>query len=596
MNKKRNFLNNLNISKKIILFIIIMNVSFMVILYLLVFRSYTDQVYDSFLLHSRDRDSSALTEIIDAKNTAENTSNQILSNSLTQHLLSSPIDGYYYQYSSFLTNQLNFITDYNDIVNVIVGDAQGKAYTSNLTIDTNMALDRLLSEIPAIYEGKLDRAHLWLPLKSDIFNTRDEPMLYLARDIYSLNQTSERIGYSIIQYDSRMFSRILERSQHGEGEYRILINQDGQIIGSSMGSDFIGSELLPEFRNLTATQDEGLFTTESDDKLVLVHKRSNENWSLYHVIPRALIIRELSGVYRSVVFTAILQLLIASIIAFLIAKSITNPVRNLVNTMNQYGKGQLKIRSEENRTDEIGNIQVQFNDMADRIEVLLDDVRSQEKEKQQLKYAVLQYQINPHFLYNTLDSINWMAQSSNQTDISMMVTALARFFRISLKKNDQNYTVNDELEHALNYLKINQFRYNNQFDYIIVADEEIRNKRCIQIILQPVLENFFKHAFSHENQSGFIRIEVSSIEKDIEFRIIDNGVGMSEKKVQELNYLFSCDNPIENEETQNIGLINVNRRIRMYYGNDYGISVESIQNIGTKVIIRIGNSPVGSLE
>jgi len=200
------------------------------------------------------------------------------------------------------------------------------------------------------------------------------------------------------------------------------------------------------------------------------------------------------------------------------------------------------------------------------------------RKKRKAELAVLQAQINPHFLYNTLESINWMALSAKQKNISRMVLLLSNFMRLSLNKGKNVYTIRKEVEHLRTYIEIQQIRHKNKFQVIEDIDENILDYYTIKLILQPIIENCIVHGFKNTMQTGTIEIYGGFDGEDILFTIRDNGCGMDDNT---LKCIF------DKSDSKGYGIKNVNERIKLYFGEKYGLEIESSPGKGTTVKIRI---------
>ena len=211
----------------------------------------------------------------------------------------------------------------------------------------------------------------------------------------------------------------------------------------------------------------------------------------------------------------------------------------------------------------------------------MNQVRKEEIALRKTELRALQAQINPHFLYNTLDSIAWMCEEGRNGDAVEMVNALARLFRISISKGHELIPVEKEVEHAKSYLQIQKFRYKNQFQYSFDVQESCLCYYCNKITLQPIIENAIYHGLNRMIDEGFIEIRIYEDGDDVVFTVEDNGVGMTKEQ---------CDRILHREvkgQTGGIGIKNVNDRVKIYFGEQYGITIESELDEGTKVSIRM---------
>ena len=218
--------------------------------------------------------------------------------------------------------------------------------------------------------------------------------------------------------------------------------------------------------------------------------------------------------------------------------------------------------------------------MVQMIQSLMEKVHNEEIVLRKTELKALQAQINPHFLYNTLDSIQWMCEQDNSKEAVEMVGALAKLFRISISHGNEFITINDELRHAESYLIIQSYRYKNQFTYSFDVDESLLGYMCNKITIQPFIENAIYHGLDRMVDEGEIRICVRADGKDIIITVADNGLGMTKEQ---------CETILKKDrsDSKGIGVKNVNDRLKIYFGDEYGISIESELDVGTTVKIKI---------
>lgn len=222
--------------------------------------------------------------------------------------------------------------------------------------------------------------------------------------------------------------------------------------------------------------------------------------------------------------------------------------------------------------------------MAKRIKTLMQDIVTEHESKRKSEFDTLQSQINPHFLYNTLDIIVWMIENEQKQEAVKVVTALARFFRISLSKGKSIIPVRDELEHVRNYLMIQQMRFKNKFTYEIEAGEDVMELACLKLLLQPLVENAIYHGMEFMDGDGEIRVRAFREEDSLWFEISDNGLGMTGEQVEGL---LSEKPQVRSGRGSGIGVKNVNERIELYFGKPYGLIIESEPDEGTVIRIHL---------
>lgn len=285
------------------------------------------------------------------------------------------------------------------------------------------------------------------------------------------------------------------------------------------------------------------------------------------------------------VATAILILLAALAAGWVLSRSLSRPLQQLETAMEQFEQDADRFTFHAVRgTREVQNLSDSFGHMVGRIQQLVAKVREEEVDLRKTELKALQAQINPHFLYNTLDSIAWMCERGKNADAVQMVHALARLFRISISRGHELIPIEKELQHAEAYLQIQKYRYKNQFTYHFTVDESCLHCLCNKITLQPLIENAIVHGLDLMVDAGHIEITVRPDGEDILLIVADDGIGMEPEQVAAL---------LQNEPSDRtgIGVKNVNDRLRIYFGPGYGLSIDSAPYEGTTVTIRTPRVP-----
>ena len=270
-----------------------------------------------------------------------------------------------------------------------------------------------------------------------------------------------------------------------------------------------------------------------------------------------------------------------------ISRSVYIPIKKLHDATSMITKNDLQALVTHNNVDEIAELGMSFNIMIGRIRELLD---AKVKEQENLKKAelrALQAQINPHFLYNTLDTIIWMTESKKTDEVIEIVRALSSFFRISLSKGRDWITIGEEIERTRNYLTIQKMRYRDIVDYQIEMDEAVVGNTVLKLVLQPLVENALYHGVKNKRQGGTITVRAKPLKEDqILLQVEDNGIGFTPEKLAQLQAELADDSG-EIKLESGFGIGNVNQRIRLYYGREYGVSIKSEYSAGTCVTIVI---------
>lgn len=276
----------------------------------------------------------------------------------------------------------------------------------------------------------------------------------------------------------------------------------------------------------------------------------------------------------------------AAVTGFYISRSVANPIAAMCRTTEEVARGNFQVRAEIKSSDETAVLAESFNSMIAKMGELVEGIRQEQLSLRDTELKLLQAQINPHFLYNTLDTIMWLAEAGQTKQVVSMVTSLSDFFRTTLSKGQNFISVREEAYHVKSYLEIQQFRYRDIMDYEINIPEEIHNYQILKLTLQPLVENALYHGIKNKRGKG--RIKVNGYRKDqlLIFTVEDNGIGMMPDKLESLrsNIKKQCEG---SRDSTGFGLANVDERIRLNYGRQYGLTFSSVYGEGTVATVTI---------
>lgn len=363
--------------------------------------------------------------------------------------------------------------------------------------------------------------------------------------------------------------------QHG---YCFIMEDDGKIIYHPQ-QQLIFSGLKTEETEKLGQLSDGSFVISN--VIYNIHSLDNCDWRIVGVTyVDEMVTGKVQGTIELLIFLFLFVILTAIIAGACFSKLFTRPANSLADAMGSFEKEAQNFTFEPvEGTSEIRSLSDSFGHMVIKIQRLMDKVRQEEITLRKTELNALQAQINPHFLYNTLDSIAWMCEENRTKDAVEMVNALARLFRISISKGHEMIPLEKELQHAESYLKIQKFRYKNHFSYQFDVEEDCKQYLCNKITLQPIIENAIVHGLDME-EDGVITIHVQGTEDEIHLTVEDNGVGMTEEFCNELVHREAGDKA-------GIGIKNVNDRIQIYFGKAYGLTIQSELDRGTRVEIVI---------
>ena len=373
----------------------------------------------------------------------------------------------------------------------------------------------------------------------------------------------------------------------GPHGYCFIMDQDGNMVYHPQ-QQLIFSGLKEENLELLKDRPDGYL--EQSDVIYTIQTMEDSGWRVVGVsyvdelITQRVqnVVAILLGLLLFVLFSAICSSLVFS-------RMISRPVKRLIQAMEQFedSASDFTYHAVEG-SREIGELSHSFGHMVVQIQQLMEKVREEEITLRKAELRALQAQINPHFLYNTLDAIGWLCEEERTQDAVEMVNALAKLFRISISKGHEIIPVEKELEHARSYLKIEKFRY-KQFTYSFDVDEDCLNYYCNKITLQPIIENAIYHGLDRMVDEGEIRIGVHSRGDNLVFTVEDNGIGMTKEQCREILEGSAGDKT-------GIGIRNVNNRIKIYFGEQYGIQIDSELDEGTTVTIIMPKIGEGGYE
>ncbi|MFT4144900.1 MAG: sensor histidine kinase [Mobilitalea sp.] len=343
-------------------------------------------------------------------------------------------------------------------------------------------------------------------------------------------------------------------------------------------------------------EDKAPITTRIDGEKYQIRQdySSYTGWKIIGVFSLDDIMGSVNTMMSLLMISVLITLVGIVIISLKISQTITNPITQLKRLMRRAEAGDLSVRFDVRSRDEVSILGNNFNQMLDRIENLIHMVYQEQQNKRIAELKLLQEQIKPHFLYNTLDTINWMAREYEADDIVQLVDSLTSMYRIGLSHGKDYISLEDEIKYVKNYLYIQKLRYGNKLNYEVSMDENLENFEVPKLILQPLVENSIYHGIKVKRGEGHLWIRVRDLEGNfLELSVEDNGSGMTPRQVEELNTILNDSS--NRNSNQSFGLFYIKERLKIRYGSRFYVQVESEKDVGTKVTIRLpkaGNQEV----
>ena len=333
--------------------------------------------------------------------------------------------------------------------------------------------------------------------------------------------------------------------------------------------------------------EQGFYYQYYDNYSQLVHTQIDiDDWQLktWSEKTAARIVTKEFWVEMITIFLVLILLII--LLSVIISKQVTKPIKEMQKVARQYSLGAFDAKVSVHGKDEIAELGNVLNNMSSQLLELISSVTEKVRQSNYLELQTLIYQINPHFLYNTLDSINMLARKNDDIQVALMVTNLSRLFRLSLNRGRDVITVREEMMQVTYYLKIQKFRFEEQLDWNINFDDEILEYRMLKFIMQPLVENAIYHGIKSKNEYGKLTIRGYKDKNMLIFVIKDTGKGMDEDTLTKL-YQRINEKKRDEKENRGYGIWNVNQRIKLYYGEQYGLQIDSIVDKGTSIYIKI---------
>ena len=390
-------------------------------------------------------------------------------------------------------------------------------------------------------------------------------------------------AYAAIDFRFSEIARYIDHIGVGRQGYCFITDRNGSIIYHPQ-QQILFSGLKTENTDFISTLPDG---TTMEKNIIYTLKTTNGGiWRIVGVSLTDELAAEGRGqIAVSIFISFICGMLISLAVLAVYSKVVNAPVKSLIRAMKQFEKDadNFRFSGGSESISEFRVLSSSFEHMSVKIKNLMEKVRREETELRKTELKALQAQINPHFLYNTLDSIQWMCERGATEEASKMVSALARLFRISISRGHELITIKDEINHVRNYLIIQSFRYRSQFTYSFEVDESLEEYLCNKITLQPLVENAIYHGIDRLVDEGEIKITVKQAEdneNDILMTVADNGVGMSEEQCAKILSK-------ERSDSSGIGVKNVNDRLKIYFGEGYGLTIKSELDAGTEITARI---------
>ena len=440
--------------------------------------------------------------------------------------------------------------------------------------------------------GELENFHFSTPHVQNLF---DDPsyryywVVSLSRTVELTRNGNSMLGVLLVDMNYSSIEQLLEKANTDtSGEYVYLMAPDGEIIYHPK-QNLIHMGLYEE-NNTEAAGYEDTTVKENfhgEKRLITVKTISYTGWKLVSVVPMKSFSMGMTGMRNLVVLLVALTVLAVVILNQMVSARISKPLRRLNDSVKEWEAGNMNPDIYIGGSMEVEHLGKTLRSTVAQIRQLMDDIVVEQEEKRKSELDALQSQINPHFLYNTLDSIVWMITGERYDDAVFMITQLASLFRISLSKGKTVIKIEDEVKHARNYMNIQKIRYKNSFEVDFQIEEDILDGCIVKLVLQPLLENAIYYGMEFMDGEGEIHVRGYRKDNDVYLEVEDNGLGMPEEEAAEL--LNGKERP--HKHGSGVGLVNVHSRLKLRFGEAYGLVIHSCPDEGMMVQIHIPYIP-----
>ncbi len=485
-----------------------------------------------------------------------------------------------------IKKNINAALDYDkrsfaDIHSILFVDARRNMVSVGLTSnpDYKTVKEELLSQIADFGLAK----NVQFPIKYRTCFSLDEPILTFGKRIISMD-TGEIIGYIFINIKESTISSIFPGTK-GEVFKRsyYLVDESGIIRSSSEKSALLKGiqeknllEYVKEFKD-----DSKKLFIQREAYLVTKKPVTVLSFNLVSQISIRDLTQNIRTTSKIIIILGITGIIIAVVLIFIMSNFITTPIHILTDAAEKIQEGDFTVHCESNTEDEVGILSRAFNTMTVKIDKLLNQIKAEQKRKREYELALIQAQVKPHFLYNTLDLIYVLCESGMPKEGAKVTKSLADYYRTSLSNGNEIISIGEEIKNIENYLYIQRERYCDLIEFEIKSDKKAENYSILKMTLQPIVENAIYHGLKEKGSKGKILVTVNMEESAILLSVEDDGVGMSTERMDEV----LKEN--KQEYKQHFGLRSVDERIKLYYGESFGIRTQSTSGKGTKVFIRI---------
>lgn len=455
------------------------------------------------------------------------------------------------------------------ITYISIMDLEGNVYLwNNSKMGMNMSTAEMVMQDAKEELDKFDTDYKW----ADDMWGKDHMTTFMKTIVDA--KTLKTIGYAVITVNDDYFAEGL--GVLDQGHHMLIYNRFGELL-------LVNGEFIGDVREFSYIDEQRIYYNDSGVYMDKETVRS-ANWTTNLMVEREYMYEDLDNLkFIFVLIFFAVSVLISLLLSFFVSR-LTRDLRVFEKSMRKIEEGDFSIRIKPRTYDEVGLLSLRFNYMSSRIDTLVNEVYLQQLQRQKKEFEVLQAQINPHFLYNTLGTMKWNAHINDNEEMEAYVDAFIELLKLTAKSDKEYITISQEISYIKNYVTLQKYRYDEMFQVEYFIDDSLLEERVLKFILQPLVENCIFHAFSYKDKNGIIQIRINDCGEEMCLTVEDDGKGMSEEKV---NALYHKESSHSKKGLTSIGVKNVNERLQLYYGEKYGLKIYSEEGCYTKIVMKV---------
>lgn len=534
-----------------------------------------------------DNSNLIITRIEGILNNAENCGN-MLSINLNRTIV---INEEYYSTGLLALKLYNSLSNELSYAKLVFPEVESSVFLNN-DFTAYASNDKLLSGISKAINSniikeieKSNGINIWFPMEKRDFMVKNstEPVLTLGKKVID-SLSGNKLGYLILNIPEKTLSSIYENMGIVKGGRYIIVDDHGKIISSENKDMILAPIEDKELKNYIVKNNDfsKILTLNKTEYIVSSHEFRKGKYKLVGIIPLEELLKDSKKISYLIFTLSVLCVISVISGSIVLSKVITKPIVNLKNKMLYIQEGNLDVEFENLSMDEIGLLSYGFQQMIFKVKELMENLEYEHKKKREIELTLLHAQIKPHFLYNTLDVIYALSELGRPKDVQKTTKALADYYRIVLSKGEELISIRDEIKNVNDYLSIQKLRYSDVFDYEIDIDSNIKEYIISKLTLQPLIENAIYHGLKNKPTFGQLRVVGFVENRNIIIKVWDNGVGIPKER---LKMLFIKS--INNNNKKSFGLYNVDARLKLIFGEEYGLTVVSQECKYTEITITI---------